>query len=106
LLAVYRTGGYKNHPFNADIPHGFHQTDRAADVYLVVLARIQDRFLDGDAGCQVVYAIHILKERPEFGTVLHVSPGKKNGRGYTLGISCGEIIQSAHLMPGFDKCIG
>jgi hypothetical protein len=42
--------------------------------------------------------VHVLKQRPQFGAVVHIPARKVDIRRKGLRVASGEVIESAHLM--------
>ena len=76
LFTVDCTGRDKNHTPYTHIAHRLHQADRSAHVGGIVLARVKHRFRYGNPRSKMVDAINILKQRPQLGSIVHISPRK------------------------------
>jgi len=97
-VAVDRARGGQDDAFDAHVADGFHQRHRPADVDRVIVARVQDGFLYRDACREMVDHVHVLEERPQLGTVVHVSAREVDVGRQRLRVARGKVVQSAHLI--------
>ncbi len=98
LVAVDRTGGDEYHPSDPDIAHRFHQADGAAHINSIVFFGVEHRLGDKYARRQVVDAVHILEQGPQFGAVVDIPAGEMHVLEQGLWLPGGKVVQSAHLV--------
>jgi len=105
LLSIHRARGCQYHAAHLRVADGFHQSDSAADVYEVVIAREKLGFRDGHLCREMINAVDVLQKSPEQGFIIDVTLGEINFGEQTGGIASRSVIQHAHEMPLPGKTI-
>ena len=85
-------------PLDARVADRLRERHRAADIDVVIFARVEHRLRDRDACGQVENAVDLLQQRPELGTIAHVAAGEDDFGVQPGGVAGAQVVEHPHVV--------